>query len=205
MLTVNNKNELKEVICIVDQAYVSLTNDFFDKYPCTMNFNKLQLSEAIKSNVFITTSLNYMKFMSDNSFCDEMVKLYSLDVRRRVKTIDSLHNKMEQYLANSNIQGKVIINKSINDLIGVRFLVKDLNDHLDDYIDFLKYLKNNNIITDIYRPYIKNKDTSRYIGLHVYLKDNNHHFPWEIQLWDPRSVEDNYSEHDKHESNRNLY
>lgn len=205
MFTVQNRDELKQTIKLVNDTYNELTSIYYKNgNHSSMNYKKLELIEVSDSTKFSQEAREYIRFMSYHFLDDCMVQLIKKNIRSRVKSLGSFNEKISQYISNPKTHGKVMVNKSINDLVGLRFLVYDLNNNLDDYIKFLEELKNT-IFSNIYRPYIKNKSNSSYCAIHFYLKDDNKHFPWEIQLWDPNSVENNKKEHSKHEKNRTKY
>lgn len=205
MFRVENKEELINTIDIIDNAFQILNSIYYnDKKHEMMNYNKVQLSSAALSSKFIVEASQYNKFLKKHQTDDCMIPIIGKKIHTRVKALESLHDKIEQYLKNTRIRGNVIINKSINDMFGCRFLVEGLNENLEAYRDLLIFLKDNGY-ESIYRPYIKNKETSKYCAIHFYLKDSNKHFCWEVQLWDPNSFEDNFKEHKKHEDNRIKY
>lgn len=205
MFIAKNKTELRQTIKLIDDAYLNLTSLYYrDADSNLINFGSTNLIDVSDSTEFISELKRYVNFMSKHLWDDCILELSARKIRNRVKSLGSLNEKIYQYNSSRRLKGKVRINKSINDLVGARFLVKNLNDNLEDYLEYIKQLKNTDIV-DIYRPYIKNKDTSKYCAIHIYLKDTNKHFCWEIQLWDPNSLEDNKLEHAKHEEDRLKY
>lgn len=116
-------------------------------------------------------------------------------VRYRVKQSESIGEKIRYYLGDQHENGKVPIIKSLNDLLGFRIFVQDVDFVHDE-------LKNDtNIKVHIDRMYMRKKDG--YIGLHIYFKNhNNKFFPWELQIWNVRHAELNENLHKEHKQKR---
>ncbi|HEN4525682.1 TPA: GTP pyrophosphokinase, partial [Streptococcus agalactiae] len=47
---------------------------------------------------------------------------------------------------------------------------------------------------DLKNWYLRDKDN--YTGIHVYFKNkSNHYYPWELQIWDEKDVDQNIESH----------
>ena len=116
-------------------------------------------------------------------------------VRFRIKQAESIREKIRYYLGPQHENGKVPINKSLNDFLGFRIFVQDVN------------LVHNRLEVDtsvnaiIDRMYMRDRDG--YIGLHIYFRNrNNKFFPWELQIWSVNDSESNEESHKIHKQKR---
>ena len=130
-------------------------------------------------------------------FAAELVKFsteYS-GVRYRVKQSESISEKIRYYLGDQHENGKVPIIKSLNDLLGFRIFVQDVD------LIYNKLKNDTNIKVYIDRMYMRDKDG--YVGLHIYFKNhNNNFFPWELQIWNVHHAESNENLHKEHKQKR---
>lgn len=106
-------------------------------------------------------------------------------INTRIKGQNSIEYKIENYVLNHE-NGNVPINKCLNDLFGIRVIIAEDISHKDIQ----------NYITDRY-PALKCIDSSKgdYIATHVYFKDDNFSFPWELQIWKSSDKDKNLSSH----------
>lgn len=86
--------------------------------------------------------------------------------------------------------GKVPVNKCFNDLFGVRII-------LEYPMSFSAILS---FVEDAYHGKYKCIDSSNldYKAVHVYFKENNDFFQWELQVWNRCDVSANLSSHKKY-------
>lgn len=116
-------------------------------------------------------------------------------VRYRVKQLESISEKIRYYLGDQHENGKVPINKSLNDFLGFRIFVQDV------CLIYSALNHDQNIKTHMDRMYMRNRDG--YIGLHIYFKNgNNKFFPWELQIWSVQHAELNENLHKEHKQKR---
>ncbi len=111
-----------------------------------------------------------------------------------LKTVDSILDKIDRYSTNPRLLGNTPVNKCLNDVCGVRLIVK--RDVSTDEI--VKCVGNDH-------PELKILDSSkikdgkaRYVATHIYFKESNYHYPWELQLWSEEQSEMNFKSHKEH-------
>ena len=118
-------------------------------------------------------------------------------IRYRVKQSESIREKIIYYLGPEHEGGKVSINKSLNDLLGFRIFVENLE------IIYTNLCKDNEVKNIINRMYMRNK--GGYVGLHIYFKNNNNKFfPWELQIWCVDNIKSNEQSHKEHKQKRHY-
>lgn len=180
--------------------------------------NELHKTFSIKSQEFLNynlknTTINKIatkdginqEFQSlSNKYKSELIKL-TIDllqlqsrfpgIRYRVKQSESIREKILYYLGPEHEYGEVPINKSLNDFLGFRIFVENLELIYHD-------LKCDSKVTDIVaRMYLR--ENGDYVGLHVYFKNqNNKFFPWELQIWSINQSELNEQSHKEHKQKR---
>lgn len=116
------------------------------------------------------------------------------NLRYRIKQGESISEKLLYYMTQAHQNGEVALNKCLNDLLGFRILVPNL----DVIYRCLIIDENLNRVIKIYL-----REDGQYKGLHIYFKNgNNKFFPWELQVWDINQAEKNESSHKKHKQKR---
>lgn len=115
------------------------------------------------------------------------------DFRLRVKQHESIINKIKYYQVGKDEQGKISLNKCLNDLLGFRICIDGFQHGCDYFDQICGKLK------DRYR--IKSMDASKgsYKATHIYFYgESNTNFPWELQIWHPNDFESNDESHTHH-------
>jgi len=111
-------------------------------------------------------------------------------INSRVKNINSIQEKYDDYLHYHPEKGKIQVNKCFNDLFGVRMII-DCDDLLTDSIkDMLGDYGNAVEVHD--------KNSNRYVATHLYFKKNNYEFKWELQIWKSMDERTNQESHKTH-------
>lgn len=119
----------------------------------------------------------------------------------RVKTPNSIEDKIDRYNSNKHQNGKIPIYKCLNDIFGARIFI----DEEKSFEQIQKSLQNKYNDT----PYkLKCIDSSKngYKATHVYFikrKNNkkegeNSIFQWELQIWSANNIHNNFESHKKH-------
>ncbi|WP_242359656.1 hypothetical protein [Lactococcus petauri] len=115
-------------------------------------------------------------------------------VRIRIKQGESISEKLFYY-KNKRENGRVPINKCLNDLLGFRLIVSNLGSVGE------KIKLDNRLQKSISRMYPRSD--GYYEALHLYFKNsNNRFFPWELQIWDVTQAELNEKSHEEHKQKR---
>lgn len=176
-------SETHEAIC--DKWNEVVHEENFTK----INFNKKQVRDidldVLQYIYKYQNMLAKMASLINVIFSDKDVS------RTRVKEILSITQKVDRY-RNSSLQGKVVINKCLNDLFGARVV-------LDRCFDFDQMKK------DIQKHYpaekikvINSCNSFGYKAVHVYKKASVGHFYWELQVWHNADYENNIKLHESY-------
>ncbi|MEF7456982.1 hypothetical protein [Pediococcus pentosaceus] len=205
---VTNIFDLEMYIREIEDVYLTLTEKFYEESRFELgNLNRLSVNDALKNPKFISKIVpEYINFMNMHILDPQLTELETIPgFRSRVKKYKTVLLKLNHYKNRENTvnkdgkrMGTLYIGKSLNDLFGVRIFVNNLNENSSAVLHLLK----NCGIKSIKRPYERND--GYYRAIHLYLKDSNTHFSWEIQLWDVTCIEKNDLAHLAHEEERKL-
>ena len=112
------------------------------------------------------------------------------EVNSRVKALNSIEFKINNYMTAKHEYGEVALNKCFNDLYGIRIILKENVEYstIKEFIDE-KYSK-------ILKCY--NASKKDYVATHIYFKEDNYSFQWELQIWDKEHYESNIISHERY-------
>lgn len=160
------------------------------------NLKKKQVRDLVDDDLFFTMILKYRSLLLSTNL-DSTIRRYEreeFEIKCRIKVIDSVQSKIERYIDMEH-EGRVPVNKCINDIFGVRVIANCTISHEE-------------ICRHVFDTHgLKCIDSSKtdprtgrliYIATHIYFKDGNMDFPWELQIWFTENSESNYASHEKH-------
>ncbi len=142
----------------------------------------------------------YMYLLNDlTATIDFEYDYFDFDCRTRVKQNESMVNKIIYYCVGKNEEGKVSLNKCLNDLFGLRIMIGnyDLEKIYEKMCYYIDELKKN------YKYKLKISDASKkcYSAIHIYIygrENDNCSFPWELQIWNLKDKTANEECHKKY-------
>ena len=109
-------------------------------------------------------------------------------VNIRTKAKNSIEYKIKNYIENHE-NGKVPINKCLNDLFGIRIIcTKKIENEQIKQLVKLKF------------KHLKCIDSSKqdYKATHIYFRQDNFNFQWELQIWNKEDEMNNINSHEKY-------
>ncbi len=106
-------------------------------------------------------------------------------IRYRVKRYATASQKLKAKSLLEKENGSYNIGKVINDLMGFRIILPNINENKDKIELILERYKDKGIISR-------------------YFKESNKTFPWELQIWDMKDEMQNNSLHSEHELQRKV-
>ncbi|MEC2463832.1 GTP pyrophosphokinase [Bacillus cereus] len=173
--------KVEQFICEINKFHQEFSHDYFE----TGEVHKYNLSKTI-THVPVDHILDYRLNLHE-SINDYLMKSISpITFVYRVKTHESIMDKLERYERRDN---KYPVNGWLNDIFGCR-LILDMEtiDLVESLLDEWKEKYN---LKNWYK-----KDKEGYKAIHVYFKNqNNMYFPWELQIWDKKDIEQNIKSH----------
>ncbi|MGF2716565.1 GTP pyrophosphokinase [Bacillus cereus] len=187
---------IEHFIYEINRMHKEVSYDYFEtgwgeKYNLSKTITHVPLDHILDYRLNLHESINdyLMRTLSPLSF------VY------RVKTHESIMDKLERY---ENRENKYPVNGWLNDIFGCRLIVDTETMYLiEGLLDTWKEKYN---LKNWYK-----KDKDGYKAIHVYFKNqNNMYFPWELQIWDKKDMEQNIKSHREQKrkfvlNRKNLY
>lgn len=185
--------ELEKLITFIQQKYIEF-NEKWEKseYYKKINLKKNEVSSILENEEILNTIFKYREFINENNIQLSLdFKQFNNDntkVNIRTKTKNSIEYKIKNYIQNHE-DGKIPINKCLNDLFGMRIIFKE-------------NITNQEIMNNIQSKYnnLKCIDSSKqgYKATHIYFKQDNFLFQWELQIWNKIDEINNINSHEKY-------
>lgn len=186
----------------INVTHKEFSENWLSNQDAKTNFKKTRIDHIVNDERFI--ALDFLETISN--YYSELVMLFSTldyefdyadyEVRMRVKQKDSIVNKLIQYRIDHE-EGRIAINKCLNDMLGIRILFSDLDHNSVEFNDCLDVIREKHCVEVIPR------DKDGYLATHIYFKNqNNFKLPWELQIWSKDNENNNMNLHKDHKSKR---
>lgn len=181
-MKMNYLEQTERLIREINQIHAQYSNDYFE----TGKVAKVNLSRTlahVPTEHILSYRLNLHEAINDYLFFADIKDIHFY---YRVKTAESIYDKINRYLAREN---QYPVNNILNDIFGARMIlpsecIGEILNHLDEYKD--KYQLKNWYLRDV----------DGYIGIHIYFKNSsNFYYPWELQIWDIKDAKANIESH----------
>lgn len=156
-----------------------------------INQRKKLVKDIKNDNEILNVILDYRLFLNENhldiKIAFDKLNLQS-EVNSRVKAQNSIEFKINNYMTDKHEYGEVALNKCLNDLYGIRII---FNENVE-YNDIKTF------IDEKYNGKLKCYDASKgdYVATHIYFKEDNYSFQWELQIWDVAHYKSNIISHE---------
>lgn len=185
--------ELDKLINFIQTEYIEFNEKWQNSsYYSKINLKKNIVCDLLDNELMLNTIFNYREFINENNiqllmdfkqFNSENAK-----VNIRTKTKNSIEYKIKNYIE-THENGKVPIEKCLNDLFGIRIICAE-------------ELMYEQIVEFINKKYedLKCIDSSKkeYKATHIYFKQDNFNFQWELQVWNQVDEINNMNSHEKY-------
>ena len=185
--------ELEKLISFIQTEYIEV-NEKWQKsdYHTKINLKNNQVCDLLDNEEMLNTIFNYREFINENNIQLLMdFKQFNNDkakVNIRAKTKNSIEYKIKNYIENHE-DGKVPINKCFNDLFGIRIICteeitnKQIEELIEDKFENLKCI---------------DSSKQEYKATHIYFKQDNFNFQWELQVWNEIDEINNINSHERY-------
>lgn len=188
----NSYDELKALIDYIQSVYEQITDTWNKQAVGSVNLKKSLVKDIdVDGKIYLTIN-EYVKLLNKHSslIFIELPFVCASQVTARVKAQNSIEAKIQNYKTQRHEFGKVPINKCFNDLFGVRIFLKNP----------LTYDEISAFIEETYHGKYKCIDSSKfeYKATHLYFKEGNTNFQWELQIWNECDRENNLNSHKKY-------
>ena len=156
-----------------------------------INQRKNLVKDIKNNNEILNTILDDRVFLNENHLDIKIVfdQLHlQSEVNSRVKAQNSIEYKLNNYMTEKHEYGEVALNKCLNDLYGIRIIFKDN----------IEYNVIKEFVERKYKGKLKCYDASKgnYVATHIYFKEDNYSFQWELQIWDDAHYVSNIISHE---------
>lgn len=174
------KNSITKTLFYVIDLYSKIDNHLY------INSERINLNkEKVKRISLINDVDFYFAFFNAVSKYRENLKQLTAEypvnnsflVESRVKNINSISSKIYQYINYKSEKGEVAINKCLNDLYGVRLILKRIS--FKNEMKLIKEIIEENRL----ECKVINASKQKYKAIHLYLKGDSSSLRWEIQFW----------------------
>lgn len=185
-----------------------MQKDFYDEIEKEVthkiNYSSKRIDHLYKDTQLSSEFMNYFEIyiirissLINSDRIDELSNEYrELYLRVRDKERKSLKEKIVRYKTSTE-EGKVPIQKCINDLLGFRIVTNADYRNNADFKKMCEKLKKDKVIYSFYT-----RTDEDYKGIHLYFKNkSNLYLPWELQIWHQGHMRSNYESHLLHKKN----
>lgn len=189
----NNLIDLKELIDKVYKTYIKVCKDWENNRKLPLfNQVKVTINDVFEQLNLFVDIFQYRDFLN-NKEVDEILYLSTLNniEHMRVKQFNSILFKLVNYqtkLVNGK-SGTIALNKCLNDILGLRVITEKAF----AFEDVRRMVKENYLSFKCIEAI-----RGEYKAIHIYIKEDNYHYLWEIQLWYIDDVKKNYESHKQH-------
>lgn len=156
-----------------------------------LNLNKKQVCHIYDCGI-IETVFDYKSFLTNNLINFNLqLKNWNKNASRvntRIKNQNSIEFKIDNYIKKKE-HGTTRINKCLNDLFGARIILKG-------YYTFEEIKQYINVCFPKLKCIASIKQ--EYKAMHIYFKEDNYTFPWELQIWLEQDEKNNLISHAKY-------
>ena len=185
-------DDLKDLIDYIQSVYTEVTHEWLEGAHVRTNLKKSQVSDIDIDGAISKNIMEYVWLLNEKSACITLQLSFVCDcqVTARVKAQNSIEYKIQNYKTARHEFGRIPINKCVNDLFGVRII-----------LDFpLTFEAIQTFVENTYQDKYKCINSSKldYKAVHLYFKENNESFPWELQIWNRCDVERNFKSHKRY-------
>ena len=185
--------ELEKLIDFIQSEYIEFNKKWKESnYYSKINLRNNLVCDLLDNELILEAIFNYREFINESNIQLIMdFKQFNTEnskVNVRTKTKNSIEYKIKNYIENHE-NGEIPIDKCLNDLFGIRIIMN-------------KRLTYNQIVEFIRTKYknLKCIDSSKkeYKATHIYFKQDNFNFQWELQIWNKEDENNNINSHEKY-------
>lgn len=185
-------DDLKDLIDYIQSAYVEVTAEWLHTTGAKINLKQSQVADIEVDGTIYKSIMEYVQLLNERSasIALQFPFICSCQVTARVKAHNSIEYKIQNYKTDRHEFGKIPINKCVNDLFGIRVFLETPLCFGDIYT----------FVENTYHGRYKCIDSSKfnYKAVHLYFKENNQSFPWELQIWNKCDADSNFASHKKY-------
>lgn len=179
---------LLRVIAYLKSKHSEVTRVWKEHTGFTVNLGKTYICSLDRGQGLYDDILGYSQLLNEIG-ADISLELsqFSFGITSRVKTQNSIADKIENYKGERHEFGKIPINKCLNDLFGARIVLQETHSFGDIHQFVSQYCP------QVFRCIDSSKNGYR--ATHLYFKFDNFSFQWELQVWNEKDRVNNLLSH----------
>lgn len=189
--------ELRDFIKFIQEVYSDVTDRWLAESPGRFNLKKMLVSDIQEDAPIYKHIIRYHEYLRGLSAyftlrMDSRIVLGGLcKTAVRVKVRNSIDYKLKGYKTERHEHGMVPVNKCLNDLFGARII-------LPGPLTFeeVQAFISETFPEERYRCIDSSK--REYRATHLYFRNGNYVFPWELQIWNTCDTGPNLASHKKY-------
>lgn len=195
-------DELEEIVDFMIKEHKKSNERWRNsEYYSKMNLNKIKVKELLNSKK-LENILNYREFININNInlmqeLKEKFAIGNTKILNRVKLKNSVEDKIVQYNTEKHENGQIPVDKCLNDLFGVRAIYDSELDY-EIVRRFIEEKFPNNKIKCVNRNIKNDEGILIYKAIHLYFKEDNYNFQWELQIWNAENELMNFTSHEEY-------
>jgi hypothetical protein len=180
-------NQVQQLVREINRLHLEFSKDYFE----SGRIEKINLSRTI---VHVPVPHIYTYRLTLHESINDYLMTANIDIKYfyRVKTRESIDDKIGRF---SDREDQYPVNNWLNDIFGARIILA--TDEIDVVMNLLDDWQEG---LGLKNWYLRDKESYR--GLHIYFKNkSNFYFPWELQIWDHKDLQNNIRNHEKFKRN----
>jgi hypothetical protein len=180
-------SQVQQLVREINRLHLEFSKDYFE----AGRIEKVNLSRTI-SHVPAPHIYTYRLTLHES--INDYLMTANIDIKYfyRVKTRESIDDKIGRF---SVREDQYPVNNWLNDIFGARIILA--TDEIDAVMNLLDDWQEG---LGLKNWYLRDKESYR--GLHIYFKNkSNFYFPWELQIWDGKDLQNNIRNHEKFKRN----
>lgn len=203
---------ISQTIDVVDVCHIKFSTSFYNlddiKKHKLRSLKRIYVSEAKTNDYFIKEFLpTYYSALENSDVDNSLLEFFSpfafnpdIDYHFRIKMRDSTSIKLAHYAYKEKRNNSYYpLNKCLNDIYGVRLILKGVN---SQKIEVKKLLDSKKADNKLKKYYYRDRDG--YKSFQCYFEMSNKVLPWELQIWDLEDKDNNARAHVQHEREKNI-
>ena len=186
-------DELESLISFIQTEYIQFNKSWQNSnYYTKINLKNNLIVDLSENEEMLNTVFSYREFINENNIQLLMdfkkFNTQNAKINIRTKAKNSIEYKIKNYIENHE-DGKVPINKCLNDLFGIRIICTEPIENVQ-IVELVKFNFKN----------LKCIDSSKqdYKATHIYFRQDNFNFQWELQVWNKENEINNINSHEKY-------
>lgn len=186
-------HDLRNLIAYSHAAYVDISQSWLsNECKNEINLKKTLVRDCDIGSYIYKNVESYRQYLAIRTvnFYSDLPQYEFLKIETRIKNMNSVAQKIENYKTGAHEYGKTQIIRCLNDLFGIRAVLNQTISY-EEICEFLLLH-----FPEIHFRVINASNRAGYKAFHIYFRYyRNVAFPWELQVWNVRDEKQNKELH----------